>query len=553
MKNKFLAGILCLITICTLITTAAPNSVKGEGNALDEAQILIDEIVDYKLNQSGSSSIQEWIDEALSKTAGTSEWYVLALSQSEKYDFSSYQDALINYLADNEVYSASSRQKYALTLISTGSTDCYIAEVLENSIGQQGVMSLIYGLHLLNNGYISNSYTIEEVKQTLISMQLDDGGWAISGDTGDVDVTAMALQALAIHYNEDSSVRNAVDKALELLSLRQLDDGSYSSYGVVNAESIAQVITALSCLGIDFGENQSFIKNGNTLIDALKRYKLQDGSFSHTVGDASNEHATAQSFYSLTAYNRMMQGKGSLYLLDNRNPEELNKADIPINIEDESENLEITETDENEVIFPEDDIVEKAETHGYKLWTCLGIVVLAIIISIVLFIIKKRNKMNFIFVAVVTLLAIGFVLLTDFKSADDYYSGEDIIKENVAGTVTLTIRCDTVIGKSDSEYIPEDGIILETTEFIIDEDDTVYDILTEAAREYSIHVENTGANGMVYIAGINYLYEFDFGDLSGWMYFVNGEEASVGCDKYSLTDGDTIEWLYSCDLGNDLK
>lgn len=154
---------------------------------------------------------------------------------------------------------------------------------------------------------------------------------------------------------------------------------------------------------------------------------------------------------------------------------------------------------------------------------------------------------------VVATLAFCFVIFTDFKSADDYYNGEDVTKENAIGKVTLTIRCDTVAGKTDSRYIPKDGIIFERAEFVIDDDDTVYDILTEAARKYSIQMENSGAEAMVYISGINYLYEFDFGQLSGWIYYVNNESQSVGCDQYKLKDGDVIEWLYTCELGKDLE
>ena len=58
---------------------------------------------------------------------------------------------------------------------------------------------------------------------------------------------------------------------------------------------------------------------------------------------------------------------------------------------------------------------------------------------------------------------------------------------------------------------------------------------------------------MVYISGINYLYELDFGDMSGWIYHVNDDEPLVGCGEYKLSDGDNIEWLYTCDLGKDLK
>ena len=122
--------------------------------------------------------------------------------------------------------------------------------------------------------------------------------------------------------------------------------------------------------------------------------------------------------------------------------------------------------------------------------------------------------------------------------------------------MTLEIRCDTIVGKSDSEYIPENGTILETTDFEIEDGDTVFDILTEAAQTYGIQMENKGstgsAHGMVYIAGINYIYEFDFGDLSGWVYHVNGITPSRNCGEYVLSDGDEIQWLYTCELGRDL-
>ena len=118
----------------------------------------------------------------------------------------------------------------------------------------------------------------------------------------------------------------------------------------------------------------------------------------------------------------------------------------------------------------------------------------------------------------------------------------------------MTIRCDTVAGQKDT--IPEDGVILPETEFDIRQGDTVFTILTEAARTYSIQIDNQGASsgthGMVYIAGIDYLYEFDFGELSGWVYHVNGVAPNVGCGDYVLQDGDRIAWLYTCDLGRDL-
>ena len=72
-----------------------------------------------------------------------------------------------------------------------------------------------------------------------------------------------------------------------------------------------------------------------------------------------------------------------------------------------------------------------------------------------------------------------------------------------------------------------------------------------AGKKYGIPIDNTGAQGAAYIAGINHLYEFDYGDLSGWVYKVNGVLPSVGCGGYELKDGDIIEWCYTLDLGND--
>ena len=95
------------------------------------------------------------------------------------------------------------------------------------------------------------------------------------------------------------------------------------------------------------------------------------------------------------------------------------------------------------------------------------------------------------------------------------------------------------------------------TDFDIEAGDTVFDILTEAAQTYGIQMENKGsagsAHGMVYISGINYIYEMEYGDLSGWVYHVNGITPSRNCGEYVLSDGDEIQWLYTCELGHDLN
>lgn len=553
MRNKYLKKIICFFTIFILISSAicmyaATISVAAtEQNTVGETKNLIDGILAYKQDCAGVGSIQEWIDTELVDNAGTTaEWYILALAQSGKYNFDKYEKALLKYLEENEVYSASSRLKYALVLSAIGSTDVYISKTLEDSIGKQGIMSYVYGLHLLNNGYKSSEWNIDSIKNQLLTLQIADGGWSITGKNSDVDVTSMTIQALAPYYNE-AGIKAAIDKALVWLSSQQLEDGNYSSYGVPNTESTAQVILALSSLGIDGFADERFIKNENTLMDGLIKYRLQNGAFGHKEDDQYYESATVQAYYSLISYIRMKEGKSGLYILDNaNNTSSTEKQETTVESEVTTKSQEIGENTVK-------DIAKKQEKTSYKLWASIIVLLVSVIVSIVFYAKGKRNKKNFIGIGILTLLAIIFICVTDFKTTEEYYSDDIPVKENVIGTVTLTIRCDTIKDETDSKYIPKDGIILEEMEFDIEEDDTVYDILIEATRRNEIHMENSGTGGMVYIAGINYIYEFDYGDLSGWMYFVNGEEASVGCDSYKLSDGDKIQWLYTRNLGDDLR
>jgi hypothetical protein len=82
----------------------------------------------------------------------------------------------------------------------------------------------------------------------------------------------------------------------------------------------------------------------------------------------------------------------------------------------------------------------------------------------------------------------------------------------------------------------------------------VFNVLQREMRRNKIHMEfvNTPIYNSAYIEGINNLYEFDVGELSGWMYEVNGWYPNYGCSRYQCKPGDVIEWNYTCDLGRDL-
>ncbi len=170
------------------------------------------------------------------------------------------------------------------------------------------------------------------------------------------------------------------------------------------------------------------------------------------------------------------------------------------------------------------------------------------------------------------LLAVFFIILavcvivkgTNIQSVDEYYITHiDDISES-SSTVSVSIRCDTILKNYDNldsklkseRFVPSDGVILPQTEYVLRTGDTAFDILDRAVRYNKIQMEYQGANQnsykSVYVQGINYLYEFSCGPLSGWMYKVNGKYLGYGCSKYKLKDGDVIEWVYTCDLGYDV-
>lgn len=127
-------------------------------------------------------------------------------------------------------------------------------------------------------------------------------------------------------------------------------------------------------------------------------------------------------------------------------------------------------------------------------------------------------------------------------------------------TCTLSVRCDTIlqnIGWIDTEkvdIVPKDGVIFAEKSVTFYEGESVFNVLVREMKRNKIHMEfeNTPIYNSAYIEGIANLYEFDCGELSGWMYKVNDWFPNYGCSRYQLKTGDRIEWVYTCDLGNDV-
>ena len=129
-------------------------------------------------------------------------------------------------------------------------------------------------------------------------------------------------------------------------------------------------------------------------------------------------------------------------------------------------------------------------------------------------------------------------------------------------TCTISIRCDTILNNMDSldpaksAYVPSSGVILSATTVEFSEGETAYDILQRACSSAGIQLEAsyTPGYGSYYIEGINNIYEFDCGPESGWMYQVNGQFLSYGSSSYTVSQGDSIVFCYTCTgLGSDLS
>ena len=147
---------------------------------------------------------------------------------------------------------------------------------------------------------------------TILKEEKSGGGFALSGEEADPDITAMALTALA-PYKDEEKVNEAIERGIALLSEKQNKNGGYTSYGSENSESTAQTIIALCTLGIDPDLDKRFIKDGKSLIDNLLSYQLKDGSFEHTKGGGSNLMATEQALCALDAYYRFTNSLSPLY------------------------------------------------------------------------------------------------------------------------------------------------------------------------------------------------------------------------------------------------
>ncbi|GLX68070.1 S-layer homology domain-containing protein [Paenibacillus glycanilyticus] len=263
------------------------------------------------------------------------EWAVLGLARSDYNVPQSYYDNYYKVIEDyvterkgvlhDKKYTEYSRLILALTAIGADPTNVAGYNLLMplgdfNKTIWQGLNGPIFALIALDSGDyeipINTGATVQATRDLyineILSRQLQDGGFALSGNSADADLTGMALQALA-KYQDRKTVKAATDKALDRLSKMQDASGGYASWGVRNSESSVQVLVALCELGISVNDSR-FVKNGHTVLDDLMTYYEQGSGFQHTEdGSGVTGMSTEQALYGLVDAKRVAEGKNGLY------------------------------------------------------------------------------------------------------------------------------------------------------------------------------------------------------------------------------------------------
>lgn len=261
------------------------------------------------------------------------EWMVLGLARngvaSDRDFFGTYYESVKDYVQENinaetghlHPYKSTENARViiALTAIGKDVTDIDGQNLLRgldtlSYITYQGMNGPIFALLALDTaGYapVSEEHlSREQLISYILDHQLPDGGWAAEStqDYAD-DMTPMALQALAPYYDSNPAVKAAVDRALPVMADMAGTDGRYGT-----TETCAQIMVALTALGIDPEKDERFVQNGISVLDALLTYAEEEGGFLHGVNSTRvDQMATEQAFYALVAYKRFVTGQTSLY------------------------------------------------------------------------------------------------------------------------------------------------------------------------------------------------------------------------------------------------
>ncbi len=270
------------------------------------------------------------------------EWTVFGLARggyfaNDSQYFADYYDRIVEYVhetaatvamsgaLDKNKSTDNSRLIMALSAIGKDATsvgnwnlvEAYSANGI-NWIRKQGMNGTIWTLIALDcGGYETSDPTIrQQCVDAILTAQHNDGGWSLvtaKTQPSNVDITGMTLTAL-YPYRDQPAVAAACETAFNWLSESQLDNGGFPYGRGETSESCVWAIVAATTWGINPDTDPRFIKNGNSAIDNLLTYYLEDeAKFEHGRGAGANAMATDQATYGLVAYDRLINGKKALY------------------------------------------------------------------------------------------------------------------------------------------------------------------------------------------------------------------------------------------------
>ena len=330
------------------------------------------------------SELQSYTKSAYANPTFDYEWFVLATARhlnntSDAYltgyvsNITAYISSQKGVLANND-YSRSNYSRVIIGLTAAGVDATNVAgyNLFDNLsdldlVTKQGINGAVWALNAVNTsesyGFGDGTTTEEGLVNYLLSKEISGGGFAYSGTTADVDMTAMVITSLAPYYNSNSSVKAAIDRGIKILSDRQQDDGGFITNGgkSTNAESCAQVVLALCTMGINPETDARFVKNGISALDNLLSFHIEKSGMRHVAGGSVNGLATAQGFYALVAYERFAGGQSALFDIGGTN---LKPVEDPDASGDDDSKTSDGETDGSKT--GDSDDTDDSETSGSK-------------------------------------------------------------------------------------------------------------------------------------------------------------------------------------------
>ena len=326
-KMKKILALLCAMILCFSVTACGEKQTVTElVTKAPEGGSLLKQTADWLMNavkEPGYGSVGgEWVTLGIARSD-------LEVSEGWLED---YYQSLCSYTAekagvlDSRKYTEYSRVILTVTAIGKDPADVAGFNLLKpladfDQTVYQGINGPAFALLALDcgnyeipeNENFNTQATRELYVEYILNAQLPEGGWTLNGSEAEADITAMMLQALA-KYRDRQDVLDAVDRGLTVLSQRQNENGGFTAYDTETSESVSQTIVALTELGVSL-DDERFVKNGNTLKDALLRFRTEEGGFAHELEQNADLLATEQAFCALVAIDRMEQGKPSLYTM----------------------------------------------------------------------------------------------------------------------------------------------------------------------------------------------------------------------------------------------